>query len=298
MRQSPLVHASAFDNGARVYRHIEARPLAAAMGAEIVGLDPAAMSEAAATELKDALWRHKMVFMRGTPMDDAQQLAFTRRLGPPAHDPFAGASDPDLVIAITKAADERQAIVFGGGWHTDSPFLERPPAITILRAVEVPPFGGDTIWADAGLAFRTLSPAFQRLVAPLRVRMAAQKALDLRASLGSNPKGIVQDDARAKAVEGRLQPLVRTHPETGEKALYLSGGYALGVDGLTEAEGQMLIDFLMSHITRNAFTCRLRWEAGTLALWDNRLCQHMAMNDYDGHRRSMRRSMVLGEVPA
>jgi taurine dioxygenase len=128
--------------------------------------------------------------------------------------------------------------------------------------------------------------------------MAAQEAISRRASLGSNPKGIAQDDARARAAEGRMQPLVRTHPETGEKALYLSGGYALRIEGLAEAESRMLIDFLMAQITHHAFTCRLRWEPDMLVLWDNRLCQHLAMNDYDGRRRSMRRSMVLGEVPA
>jgi taurine dioxygenase len=128
--------------------------------------------------------------------------------------------------------------------------------------------------------------------------MAARQAMDRRASLGSNPRDIAEAAARAKAAEGRLQPLVRTHPETGEQALYLSGGYALAIEGLTEAESGMLIDFLMGHVTRHAFTCRLRWEPDMMALWDNRLCQHLAMNDYDGHRRSMRRSMVLGEVPA
>lgn len=295
----PQPPSEAFDNSARAYTHVVATPIASAMGAEISGVDLRDVPDAAVDEIKDALFRHKMVFFRNQQLTDEEQLRFTRQIGPASLDPYADPHDPDCqVTPVVKEADEKQPFVFGGGWHTDSAFMAQPPAITMLRAIDIPPYGGDTMWANAALAYRALSPRMQDILRDMKVHMHSAKFLAINPSLSDYSKGYSTDEVRDQAVAGAFHPLVRTHPETGEKALYLSAMYAQGIRGMTEAEGMMFIDFLMLHINQSMFTCRLKWEKDMVAMWDNRLCQHLAMNDYDGFRREVRRSMVAGEVPA
>ena len=163
-----------FDNTAAGYAHIEAVPLAAAMGAEIRGVNVASVSEAAFAEIEHALFRHKMIFFRGQHIDDAEHKAFSRRFGPFAEDAYTvGVRGHPEVQPVIKEADDNSAMVFGSGWHTDSPFLAEPPAISTLRAVEVPRFGGDTIWANSALAWRMLSPTLQAMP---RRRLAGSRA--------------------------------------------------------------------------------------------------------------------------
>lgn len=297
MYQDRLIPSEAFDNRAREYRHIGAQPYASSMGAEIVGIDVNDMSEDVVAELKDALWRHKMVFLRRQKLNDAQHLAFTKRLGTPSHDAYAKDGDPELVTPMIKEADHRLPMIFGGGWHSDSPFLPQPHAITILRSVEIPPYGGDTMFANAALAYRTLSPTMQELLTGLRIHHSASAAMARAQRLNSSTRGFASDEVRNKSVDGSVHPLVRTHPETGEKALYVTGGYSVAIEGMTENESDLLLNFLMEHIIQHHLTCRVKWEQDMLLMWDNRLCLHLAMNDYDGYRRAMHRSMVQGEVP-
>jgi len=298
MYMDRLIPSDAFDNEARAYRHITARPYASSLGAEIVGVDVNTMGDEAVEELKDALYRHKMVFLRNQKLDDAQHLAFTRRIGTPTRDAYAQDDDPELVTPMIKRADQKLPNIFGGGWHVDSPFLPQPPAITILRSVEIPPFGGDTMFANAGLALRTLSPKMQEILAGLRVHMSSSAAVARTRALNSGTRGFASSDVASQASDGSYHPMVRTHPVTGEKVLYVSGGYSVGIEGMSEIESDLLLNFLMQHMLQHPFTCRLKWENDMLVLWDNRLCLHFAMNDYDGYRRAMHRSMVAGEVPA
>ena len=298
-----------FDNAAAAYRHIEAVPLAAAMGAEIRRVNLAELSDAAFAEIEHALFRHKMIFFREQRIDDGQHKQFSRRFGPFAEDAYTvGVRGHPEVQPVIKEADDRSAMVFGSGWHTDSPFLAEPPAISTLRAVEVPPFGGDTLWANAALAYRMLSETMQRMLAGLRVRFSMR---DVLASAQQNverrdtpigPLAATRDlaelpESLAVKVRGNSHPLVRTHPVTAEKSLYVDGSYAIGIEGLEDSEAAPLLRFLVEHITQPAFTCRLRWEPGTLTLWDNRLCVHQAFNDYAGQRREMYRTTVAGERP-
>lgn len=300
-----------FDNAAIAHRHIEVRPLAAAMGAEIAGVDCATVSDAAFAEIEAALFRHKMIFFRGQQrMTHADQSAFSRRFGPFAEDAYTkGVPGFPEVQPLIKEADERTGFLFGSGWHTDSAFLPEPPAISFLRAVEVPPFGGDTIWANGALAHRALSPTMQKLLEPLKVHMSMGRVLESArayATPGDGPIGRlartkdmdVLPDELARKVRGSFHPLVRTHPRTGERALYCDETYAVGIEGMAPKEAAAILGFLVDHLTQPAFTCRLRWEAGTFVLWDNRLCVHQAFNDYDGHRRELYRSTVAGERPA
>ena len=298
-----------FDNHARNYRHITALPLAAAMGAEIRGADLAHLADAQFAEIEDALFRHKMIFFRDQRIGHAEHHAFSRRFGPFAEDAYTdGMPGFREVQPIIKEADDRSAHVFGSGWHTDSPFLDEPPAITILRAVETPPFGGDTIWANAALAWRMLSDTARHALAGLRVRFSMRDVLtsaQANAEPRSSPIGKLAatrsltelPESLRRKVQGNAHPLLRTHPRSGEQSLYLDGSYAVGIEGFSDAEAAPLLKMLCDHLTQPAFTCRLRWEPGTLALWDNRLCVHQAFNDYDGFRREMYRTTVAGEIP-
>jgi alpha-ketoglutarate-dependent taurine dioxygenase len=179
----------------------------------------------------------------------------------------------------------------------------------MLYAVEVPPYGGDTIWANSVLAHATLSETMRRMIAPLKVRMSMRQVLETAQAHqepDETPIGRVaatRDMARlpdeiARKVKGSLHPLVRTHPVSGEKALYCDQTYSAGIDGLTPDEAEPLLKFLVEHLTQPAFTCRLRWAPGTYALWDNRICVHQAFNDYDDFRRELYRTTIAGEAPA
>jgi alpha-ketoglutarate-dependent taurine dioxygenase len=299
MQEVRVTPSGAFDNHARSYRYLESRPIAAAMGAELVGIDVRTASDEAMDELQDALFHHKMVFVRNQPLTHADHESFTRRLGEFGTDAYTKGVDghPDVQPVIKEAATRSKAI-FGGSWHTDSAFLQQPPSISTLYSVEIPPFGGDTAWANCVLAYRMLSPAMQKMLEPLRVHMSATVNYATQVQLNGKAVPFSSGTAQDQAFEGAFHPLVRTHPVSGEKSLYVDESYAVGIEGMTSAEARPLISFLAAHITQHAFTCRLRWEPGMLVLWDNRICLHHASNDYDGFRRELYRTTVQGEVPA
>ncbi len=306
-----LIHPTGrFDNHPADNRHIEVRPLAAAMGAEIRGVSIAELSDAAFAEVRAALFRHKMIYFRDQKISHADQAAFSRRFGPFAEDAYTqGVPGYPQVQPLIKEADQSVGMVFGAGWHTDSAFLAEPPAISMLYGVDIPPYGGDTIFANSALAYAMLSETMQRMLAPLRVHMSMGRVVQTaQAHLAADetPLGRVAatrdmgrlPDEIARKVQGAMHPLVRTHPVTGEKALYCDETYATGVEGLTAAEAEPLLRFLAGHITQPAFTCRLRWAPGTYVAWDNRLCVHQAFNDYDGFRRELYRTTIAGETPS
>ena len=298
MREVRLSPQGDFDNAALPAQHIAVRPLSAAMGAEITGVHLGSLADAAFDEIRDALWRHKMVFLRSQHLTHAEHGAFSARFGPFAVDAYTqGVDGHRNVHPLIKEADTVSKALFGSGWHTDSPFLEEPPSVTILRAVEVPPYGGDTNWASTALAWRMLSPAMQAMLRPLQVHMSAEANVNTQEKVSGKPMAFANDMRRNEALDGQFHPLVRTHPHTGECALYVDEVYASGIAGMTEAESRPILDFLTRHITQAAFTCRLRWEPGMIAMWDNRAALHTAANDYDGFRREMYRTTMAGERP-
>ena len=299
-----------FDNHAADYRHIEARPLAAAMGAEIRGVDVARITDEQFAEVRNALFRHGMIYLRDQRLTHADHEAFSLRFGPFAEDAYtSGVSGHRNVHPLIKEADDPSKMVFGEGWHTDSPFLPQPPAITILYSVEVPAFGGDTIWASSALAYKMLSDTYRKMIDGLRVHFSvrdvlrsAQEAVQVSDSpigrlAATRDAERLPEDLQRK-IRGNFHPLVRTHPVTGQKTLYVDGAYAIGIEGMTTEESAPLLKFLSEHLSQSAFTCRLRWYPGTVALWDNRLVVHQAYNDYQGYRRELYRTTVQGETPA
>ena len=297
-----------FDNSAAENRFIGVKPLAAAMGAEITGVDLRSPTDAQHVEIRDALFRHKMIFFRNQKLSHAEHEAFSLKLGPFAEDAYtSGVPEHRNVHPLIKEADDKSKMVFGEGWHTDSPFLPQPPSITILRSVETPACGGDTIWANSALAYRSLSDTYRGIIAGLRVRFSlrdvlasAQRAVEDRDSpigrLGATRASAQLPDDIVRKIKGSAHPMVRTHPVTGEKSLYVEA-YAIGIEGMTEEEAAPILQYLREHIVQHAFTCRLRWEPDMVALWDNRLCVHQAFNDYHGHRRELYRTTIVGETP-
>jgi alpha-ketoglutarate-dependent taurine dioxygenase len=298
-----------FDNHAKVYEHIEARPLAAAMGAEIRGVDVARVTDAQFAEIQHALFRHKMIYFRDQTLTHEQQEAFSLRFGPFAEDAYtSGVPGHQNVHPLIKEADDTSKMVFGEGWHTDSPFLPEPPAITALYSVEIPPFGGDTIWANSALAYASLSNTYRQMIQGLKVHFsmrevlkAAQQSVELRdnpiGNLAASGQSAQLSDNLIRKINGNFHPMVRTHPVSGEQSLYIDGAYAIGIQGMDEYESAPILTYLIEHIVQHAFTCRLRWEPKMLAMWDNRLCVHQAFNDYFGYRRELYRTTVAGEKP-
>ena len=277
--------------------------LGAAIGAEIRGVDVADLNDAAAAEIKDALYHHKMIYFRDQDISHTDQENFTQHFGEFGKDAYTpGVDGHPEVQPVLKEAESKVHMIFGGAWHTDSPFLDRPPAITILFGKDIPPFGGDPMWANSALAYDFLSDTMKKTLSKLRVHMSARTVLAEvkkgaekfgEKSLGGTP---LQFDSEPM-IAGAKHPVIRTHPETGEKAIYADDAYSVSIDGMTEVETDTILTFLRRHVTQPAFTCRLRWEPHTLAVWDNRIYLHHAFNDHDGFRREMYRTTVLGEVP-
>jgi alpha-ketoglutarate-dependent taurine dioxygenase len=299
-----------FDNHAAKYRHIEVWPLAAAMGAQICGVDAARVTEEQFQEVRQALFRHKMIYLRQQKLTHGEQETFSLRFGPFAEDAYTqGVPGHRNVHPLIKQADDPSRMVFGEGWHTDSPFLAQPPSITILYSIEIPPFGGDTTWANSALAYAMLSDAYRRMIDGLKVHFSLRdvlKSVHDAVEVGDSPIGRLAatrdverlSDDLLRKIRGNAHPMVRTHPVTGEKALYVDPSYGIGIEGMLPEESAPILHFLTEHLTQPAFTCRLRWEPNTLALWDNRLCVHQAYNDYQGYRRELYRTTVSGETPA
>jgi taurine dioxygenase len=271
---------------------MDIRPLAGALGAELIGPDlRRPLDDADVARIRQALLDHLVIFFRDQDLAPEQFLALARRFGEPIEYPFVkGLEGYPEIIAVTKLEHER--INFGGIWHSDTTYLERPPMGTLLLAREVPAVGGDTLFASAVRAYEALSDGMKRLLDGLKVVNTSAKA---DASRTREDRARADDRERQEFVAEH--PAVRTHPETGCKALYLNVGHTVRFATMTEAESTPLLEYLFQHLTRPEFTCRFRWRPGSLAFWDNRAVQHNALNDYHGQRRVMHRITLAGDTP-
>ena len=271
--------------------------MAPACGAEIDGIDVRDSSAVAA--VNEALAAHSVVFVRDQRLSIEDQLELTRRLGDVLRVPYVQAlpDHPD-VIAVLKEADERNISTFGGTWHSDFSFLDQPPSLTLLYAIDVPEFGGDTLWSSQYAAFDTLSPGLQRMLEPLRaVQTAWPHGTRGPAAGAAVSRSVVMARNDPSADREVLHPVVRVHPVTGRKALFVNPVYTDRFEDMSADESRPLLQFLFDHSIRAEFTCRLHWTPGTLAIWDNRCLLHLAVNDYDGSRRLLHRTTVSGERP-
>jgi taurine dioxygenase len=282
------------------YQHISVVPVPGALGAEVSGFDPDALTKPVVDEITRAFHEHHVVFFRDLQLSPKAQTSFGLRFGELEDYPFVAPIDGHpKIIPVIKEADELTN--FGGGWHTDLIYTYEPPSATMLYAVEVPQRGGDTMFADGTKAFDSMSPGMQALCEKLSVVYSVKhvaKAVAQRSG-GRSAVNRSMPSRRDQAVLDAepVHPLVRTHPATRTKNLYFSREHTNRFDGMTPGESAPLLDWLYQHMTRIEFTTRFHWRSGSLAFWDNRCVSHYALNDYQGERREMHRLTIAGDKP-
>jgi taurine dioxygenase len=278
------------------YETITVKPLAGALGAEIAGVDlRRPLSNRQWSEVHQAFLDHCAIYIRGQELGGADLLRYARYFAEPAFYPFVeGMPEFPQIFELRKEPEQKENV--GGAWHSDTTYLDKPPIGTMLYAREVPAYGGDTMVANQYLAYEALSPGMQKMLGGLTGIYSARMNGG-RGGRAENKYMKMRDTDKADLVQAE-HPVVRTHPETGRKALYVSTRHTIRFKGMTEEESRPLIDFLQAHCTRPEFTARLRWETGTVTIWDNRCVQHFAINDYHGQRRVMWRLPVGAEAVA
>ncbi len=268
--------------------------IAGALGAEIHGVDLAReLAADAVREIRRAWLAHGVIFFRDQELSNAQFMAVAESLGTPVEYPFIKGLDGfPCITPVVKLEHERAN--FGGIWHSDTTYLEMPPMGTLLLAREIPPTGGDTLFANQYLAYEALSDGLKQTLAGL-IGVASSAKADVSKSREDRMKTDGRDDAHTEYTAEH--PVVRTHPETGKRALYVNVGHTARFTGWSEEESAPLLNFLFQHQVKPEFTCRFSWRPGSLALWDNRCTQHNPVNDYHGHRRVMHRITLVGDRP-
>jgi len=273
---------------------MEIRRIAGALGAEVRGVDLSkGLSEDQVAEIRRAWLEHLVIFFHDQPLAPEAFMAFARRIGRPIEYPFVkGIAGFPEIIEVKKL--EHEKVNFGGVWHSDTAYLEEPPMASMLLAREVPPAGGDTLFANMYLAYETLSEGMKRLLDGLFAVNDSSKANVTR----TREDRIRSDGGEASKQYIAEHPVVRTHPEAGRKALYVNVGHTVRFRGMTEEESAPLLNYLFQHQIKPEFTCRFAWRPGSIALWDNRCAQHNPVNDYHGFRRVMHRITLAGDKPS
>jgi len=278
---------------------LQIRGLSGALGAEVRGLDLSRPLCAADREgLLTAFHRYGVLCVRDQKLTHDSHLALAKIFGTPDMHPIAnGMEDYPEIIRVLKPAGEQA--FFGTSWHTDNSFFERPSSVTILYGERVPQVGGDTIYASMERAWEMLSEPLKRFLTPLRAVHSARTAFDPKTTGDAKYDGraaiqYTHSDAIYEEVE---HPVVRTHPVTGRKSLYVNPMFTQQIVGLSKPESDGVLATLYDLSTRPELTCRLRWENGTVAIWDNRWLQHYAIDDYVDSERLMFRVTITGERP-
>jgi taurine dioxygenase len=273
---------------------ITVRPIAGALGAEIEGVDIGKGLDAeTVAEVRQALLDHLVVFFHEQEISSDAFMAFASAFGAPAEYPLLpGIEGFPMITEIAKYEHERNN--FGGIWHADTTYLDHPPMGSMLYALEVPPYGGDTMWANQYLAYEALSETMRGILDGL-----VGVSTSAKADVSKTREDMIRHvgDKAPSSEHVAEHPAVRTHPETGRKCLFVNVAHTSHFKGMTEAESAPILNYLFQHQVRPEFTCRFRWRKGSLAFWDNRAAQHNPINDYHGFRRVMRRITLAGEAP-
>ena len=283
-------------------KQMQIKKLTGFVGAEITEIDLKSGIEPATAEvLRAALREHHMIVLRGQHLSIAQQKNLNAVFGSAMQLPYVAPLEDDAdVIAVLKEAHEQKTGVFGGEWHTDFSFLENPPAGSVLNAVDIPDTGGDTVWASQVAAYASLPKELKDIV-------DTHKAIHVGKPYGVQwaPPASARANGSIKMTRGDpnadrevAHPSVITDPVSGKKALFLNIIYVTRFDGMTEEESAPILDAIYKHCTRPDFSCRLKWQAGDVAVWDNRMTLHYATNDYDGVRRLLYRTTFAADRPS
>ena len=270
-------------------------PVTGVLGAQISGVDLADdLDDDTIVAIRQALLDHHVLFFRNQSLTPEQQMAFGRRFGELDQHPFVdGRADHPEVLEIVTQPDD--SFNFGGGWHTDVTFLEKPDLGSILYAVDVPIAGGDTLFANQHAAYDALSETMKGLLGDLVALHSPGAQYGIG---GASTKSKAMETKNVASADSIVEhPVIRTHPESGKLGLYVNPAFVTKIKGMRRDESSALLSFLYDHAANEAFTCRFRWEPGSLAMWDNRSVMHYALHDYAGQRRHMRRITVKGDRP-
>jgi alpha-ketoglutarate-dependent taurine dioxygenase len=289
----PTFHATSQPNA---YYRIGVSPIAGAIGAEISGVDISEpIDDATFAEIRRAWNAHLVIFFRGQTLDDDALVAFGRRFAPLFRHPnlITEGPYPDIVRIRRTPGDEQ---IVGEDWHADTTCMTEPPSGAVLYGVDVPPYGGDTLFANQYLAYETLSDGMKATLSKLKAVHSDITVAGPQAARNRHRTTKVREDADWQEHVAE-HPVVRTHPETGRKGLFVNVSYTQRFAGMTKAESRPLLDFLLAHATRPEFTCRFRWEKGSVSVWDNRCALHIAVNDVWDFPRFMHRVQMVGDRP-
>ncbi|MFN3230672.1 MAG: TauD/TfdA dioxygenase family protein [Alphaproteobacteria bacterium] len=277
---------------------LQISPLTGAMGAELSGVDLGKpLSDELVSGIRQALVTYGAIFFRDQHLTNEQHLAFARRFGVLEEHPIVDGMDthPEI-IRMHKPAGESAS--FGVGWHSDNSFLPQPSLGSIVRAETVPPYGGDTLFANQAAAYHALSPGMKRLLEGLVAVHSAREAYTSDTAVDKYDGDTAITYRRTDVITNVVEhPVVRTHPETGQKALYINPMFTLHFKDMSAVESTGLLETLFQHATRGEFQCRFRWQPGSVAFWDNRLVMHNALDDYQDFDRTLYRVTVAGDTP-
>ncbi|WNG16583.1 taurine dioxygenase [Cystobacter fuscus] len=270
-------------------------PLNPALGAVVEGIDlREPLSNSNRDAIEQALLRHQVLFFRDQPLTPQQQAAFAARFGELHIHPIYPniPEQPQVLVLDTAVTDVRDNAI----WHTDVTFLETPALGAVLAAKKLPPYGGDTLWASSSAAFDALSKPMQKLLDGLTALHDLTRSFPLE-RFGATPEDLARFEEAKRKNPPRTHPVVRTHPVTGRKGLFVNDGFTTRINELEPAESDALLRFLFAHSTRPEFSLRWRWRENDVAFWDNRITQHYAVDDYRPQRRVMHRATILGDKP-
>jgi len=269
-----------------------------AMGAYVTGVDLAHLDDDGLADVRALLNRYKAVMLRDQGgLDYETYVAFGRSLGELAVDPYVEppiSEHPEIMGLIREADSDHYN--FGGDWHSDGTYLERPGGLTVLWGRDIPPYGGDTIFSNMELAWDMLSPAFREMLDGRRCLHSATGLGTKRPITRKGDYAAINFGAELEVIE-HFHPIRRSHPETGASSLFVNQAYSVSIEGCTEDESAGILKFLFDWAASPALTCRMVWEPNTVLIWDNRNTVHYAVGDYGGFRREMYRLAVTGEVP-
>ncbi|WP_448683037.1 taurine dioxygenase [Pseudomonas nicosulfuronedens] len=270
-------------------------PISPALGAIVSGVRLAnPLDDAAQRQIEQALLDHHVLFFRDQPLTPTQQANFAARFGDLHIHPIYPSSPEqrEVIVLDTAVTDVRDNAI----WHTDVTFLETPALGAVLAAKQLPPYGGDTLWASGIAAFEALSKPLQQLLDGLTATHDISKSFP-QERFGATDADLARLEEARKKNPPRSHPVIRTHPVTGRKALFVSDGFTTRINELEPAESRAILDLLFAHFARPEFTLRWRWKENDVAFWDNRVTQHYAVDDYRPQRRVMHRATILGDKP-
>ena len=270
-------------------------PLSSALGAQIDGVDlTLPLSEEQRTAIEQALLKHQVIFFKDQSITPQQQARFAANFGDlHIHPIYPNVPEqPEVLVLDTAVTDVRDNAV----WHTDVTFLPTPAMGAVLSAKQLPAFGGDTLWASGIAAFEGLSKPLQVLLDGLTATHDFTKSFPLE-RFGSTPEDLARWEQTRKNNPPLSHPVIRTHPVSERKSLFVNEGFTTKINELSEAESEAILKLLFAHATRPEYTIRWRWQENDVAFWDNRVTQHYAVDDYRPNRRVMHRATILGDAP-